>query len=74
VRAIDGPQIATVRDDKVRRFATVEHWKAEAVGWHVGKRGTRRAALKATGLAARARRRRRGLHRARDQLVPVGHV
>jgi hypothetical protein len=74
VRATDGTQIGTVRDGKVRRFATVEDWNAEAPGWHVAKRGTRRAALKATGLAVRARRRRRGLHRARDQLVPVGHV
>jgi hypothetical protein len=74
MRATDGPQVATVHDGEVRRFATVEDWNAEAPGWHVAKRGTRRAALKATGLAVRARRRRRGLHRARDQLVPVGHV
>jgi transposase InsO family protein len=54
VRATDGTQIATVCDGEVRRFATVEHWSAEALGWHVAKRGTRRAALQATGLAVRA--------------------
>jgi hypothetical protein len=54
MQATDGTQIATVRDGEVRRFATVEDWNAEAPGWHVAKRGTRRAALKATGLAVRA--------------------
>jgi transposase InsO family protein len=53
VRATDGTQIATVRDGKVWLFATVEHWNAEALGWHVAKRGTRRAALKAVGMAVR---------------------
>jgi hypothetical protein len=36
--AIDGTQIATVRDSKVRLFATAEHWNAEALGWHVRNR------------------------------------
>jgi hypothetical protein len=48
VRATDGTRITTVRDDKIRLFATVEHGNAEALGWHVAKRGTRRAALQAT--------------------------
>jgi hypothetical protein len=54
MRATDGTQIGTVRDGKVRRFAMVEHWNAEALGWHVAKRGTRRAALQAMGMAVRA--------------------
>lgn len=49
--AIDGTQITTVQDGKVWLFATAEHWNAEAVGWHVSKRGTRRAALQAIGMA-----------------------
>lgn len=51
--ATDGTQIATVRDGKVWLFATVEHWNAEALGWHVSKRGTRREALQAMGMAVR---------------------
>lgn len=51
--AIDGTQIATVRDGKVWLFATVEHWNAEALGWHVSKRGTRHEALQAMGMAVR---------------------
>ena len=49
--AIDGTQIATVRDGKVWLFAVAEHWNAEALGWHVSKRGTRREALQAMGMA-----------------------
>jgi len=51
--AIDGTQVATVKDGKVWLFATVEHWNAEALGWHVSKRGTRREALQAMGMAVR---------------------
>lgn len=51
--AIDGTQIATVQDGKVWLFATVEHWNAEALGWHVSKRGTRREALQAMSMAVR---------------------
>jgi len=51
--ATDGTQITTVRDGKVWLFATVEHWNAEALGWHVSKRGTRREALQATSMAVR---------------------
>jgi len=51
--ATDGTQITTVRDGKVWLFATVEHWNAEALGWHVSKRGTRRDALQATSMAVR---------------------
>jgi transposase InsO family protein len=53
MRATDGPQVATVHDGEVRRFATVEDWNAEAPGWHVAKRGTRREALQAMGMAVR---------------------
>ena len=49
--ATDGTQVATVRDGKVWLFAAVEHWNAEALGWHVGKRGTRHEALQAMGMA-----------------------
>ena len=51
--AIDGTQIATVQDGNVWLFATVEHWNAEALGWHVSKRGTRREALQAMAMAVR---------------------
>ncbi|ADZ72494.1 IS3 family transposase [Polymorphum gilvum] len=51
--ATDGTQITTVRDGKVWLFATVEHWNAEALGWHVSKRGTRCEALQATSMAVR---------------------
>ena len=51
--ATDGTQITTVRNGKVWLFATVEHWNAEALGWHVSKRGTRREALQATSMAVR---------------------
>jgi transposase InsO family protein len=51
--ATDGTQIGTVRDGKVRLFATVEPRDAKALGWHVAKRGTRREALQATGLSVR---------------------
>jgi transposase InsO family protein len=51
--AIDGTQVTTVRDGKVWLFATVEHWNAEALGWHVSKRGTRHEALQAMGMAVR---------------------
>jgi transposase InsO family protein len=54
VRATDGPQITTLHDGKVRLFATVEPRDAEALGWHVAKRGTRREALQAMGMAVRA--------------------
>ena len=48
--AIDGTQVSTVRDGKVWLFAVAEHWNAEALGWHVAKRGTRREALQAMGM------------------------
>ncbi|MFN4298089.1 MAG: transposase [Brevundimonas sp.] len=51
--ATDGPQITTVRDGKVWLFATVEHWNAEALGWHMSKRGTRREAVQAMSMAVR---------------------
>jgi hypothetical protein len=51
--ATDGTRITTVRDGKVRRFATVEPRDAKALGWHVAKRGTRHEALQATGLSVR---------------------
>ena len=35
--ATDGNQVTTVRDGKVWLFATVEHWNAEAVGWHASQ-------------------------------------
>jgi hypothetical protein len=47
------PQITTVRDGKVWLFGVVEHWNAEALGWHVAKRGDRYAAVQAVGMAVR---------------------
>ncbi len=49
----DATQIATVDDGKVWLFAVVEHWNAEALGWHVAKRGDRFAAVQAMGMAVR---------------------
>jgi hypothetical protein len=54
MRATDGTRITTVHDGKVRRFATVEPRGAEALVWRVSKRGPRRAALQARGMAVRA--------------------
>ena len=53
--AIDGTQIPTVADGKVWLFAVAEHWNAEALGWHVHKRGTRRQALDALAMAVQQR-------------------
>ena len=47
------PQIITVRDGKVWLFGTIEHWNAEALGWHVSKRGDRYAAVQAVSMAVR---------------------
>lgn len=51
--ATDATQVATVRDGKVWFFAVAEHWNAEALGWHVSKRGTRHEALQAMSMAVR---------------------
>jgi putative transposase len=50
----DATQIPTVLDGKVWLFAVVEHWNAEAVGWHVVKIGDRYAAAQAVGMAAKS--------------------
>ena len=47
------PQITTVQDGKVWLFGVIEHWNAEALGWHVAKRGDRYAAVQAVGMAMR---------------------
>jgi transposase InsO family protein len=47
------PQITTVQDGKVWLFGVIEHWNAEALGWHVAKRGDRYAAVQAVGMAVR---------------------
>lgn len=51
--ATDATQITTVHDGKVWLFGVVEHWNAEALGWHVAKRGDRYAAVQAVGMAVR---------------------
>jgi transposase InsO family protein len=51
--ATDATQIITVRDGKVWLFGTIEHWNAEALGWHVSKRGDRYAAVQAVSMAVR---------------------
>ena len=51
--ATDATQIDTVQDGKVWLFGVVEHWNAEALGWHVAKRGDRYAAVQAVGMAVR---------------------
>jgi putative transposase len=49
----DATQIATVEDGRVWLFAVIEHWNAEALGWHVTKRGDRFAAVQAAGMAVK---------------------
>lgn len=49
----DATQIPTVQDGKVWLFAVVEHWNAEAMGWHVAKIGDRYAAVQAVGMAVK---------------------
>jgi putative transposase len=49
----DATQIATVEDGRVWLFAVVEHWNAEALGWHVTERGDRFAAVQAVGMAVK---------------------
>ncbi len=49
----DATQIPTVQDGKVWLFAVVEHWNAEAMGWHVAKIGDRYAAAQAVGMAVK---------------------
>jgi transposase InsO family protein len=51
--ATDATQIITVQDGKVWLFGVIEHWNAEALGWHVAKRGDRYAAAQAVGMAVR---------------------
>jgi hypothetical protein len=40
-----------VADGKVWLFAVVDHWNAEAMGWHIAKIGNRYAAVQAVGMA-----------------------
>jgi putative transposase len=49
----DATQIPTVQDGKVWLFAVVEHWNAEAMGWHVAKIGDRYAAAQGVGMAVK---------------------
>jgi hypothetical protein len=49
----DATQIPTVLDGKVWLFAVVDHWNAEAMGWHVAKMGNRYAAAQAVGMCER---------------------
>ena len=49
--ATDATQIPTVQDGKVWLFVVVEHWNAEALGWHVAEKADRFAAAQALDLA-----------------------
>src|SRR2546423_10639343 len=51
--ATDATQIITIQDGKVWLFGVAEHWNAEALGWHVAKRGDRYAAVQAVSMAVR---------------------
>jgi putative transposase len=42
-----------VQDGKVWLFAVLEHWNAEAMGWHIAKIGDRYAAVQAVGMAVK---------------------
>ena len=49
----DATQITTIEDGRVWPSAVVEHGNAEALGWHVAKRGDRFAAVQAAGMAVK---------------------
>lgn len=71
--AIDGTQVSTVQDGKVWLLAVAEHWNAEALGWHVSKRGTRQEALQAMGMAVRQQFGRLGRDAARGVQLRHDH-
>lgn len=41
----DAAKVFTVEEGRGWLFVAVEHWNAECMGWHIGKQGTRLAAL-----------------------------
>lgn len=47
----DGARVLTAEEGWVWLFATVDHWNAECVGWHVCKYGTRFAAVEPISMA-----------------------
>src|SRR5215213_8951943 len=47
----DAAVIPTVEDGNIALFVVVEHWNAEALGWHVAQRADRFAAARALDLA-----------------------
>lgn len=49
--ATDGAKVFTLEDGWGWVFATVEHWNAECMGWHVTKKGNRFAALEPVAMA-----------------------
>jgi len=49
--ATDGAKVFTLDDGWGWVFATVEHWNAECMGWHVTKKGNRFAALEPVKMA-----------------------
>jgi putative transposase len=71
--ATDATQVATVRDGKAWFFAVAEHWNAEALGWHVAKRGTRHEALQATSMAVRQQFGHLGRDAARGLMLRHDH-
>src|SRR4051795_10844313 len=50
-RGTDAAVIATVEDGNIALFVVVEHWNAEALGWHVAEKADRFAAAQALDLA-----------------------
>jgi transposase InsO family protein len=47
----DAALIPTVEDGDIALFVVVEHWNAEALGWHVAEKANRFAAAQALDLA-----------------------
>src|SRR5215212_9463404 len=47
----DAAVIPTVEDGNIALFVVVEHWNAEALGWHVAEKANRFAAAQALDLA-----------------------
>lgn len=50
----DGTKIFTLEEGWCWIFASVEHWNAQCVGWHVAKKGDRFAALEAVAMGVQS--------------------
>jgi transposase InsO family protein len=74
--ATDGAKVFTLDDGWGWIFATVEHWNAEVMGWHVTKKGNRFAALEPVSMACEREfgRAERGIARGISLRMDHGNV